>query len=174
MKLSRFEYTLAVSQLMLGLCFASGCGDDGRKLWQRLNPPEGYYSSLAATEVILDGSVAEYSLEFSHQYEGMYGVGIMVSNPPSVAHPFQTSLEVSISMFVDGQEVWSKEGDTQNSPFSGGGNYPGGVRLLKYEVPEDLPVNKRVRSVLTISNGDLVFHSRYGTAVLFVKKMSDK
>lgn len=174
MNSSALEYTTSVFLLTLVLCLASGCGDDGQRLLRSLSPPEGYYRPLAAEIVILDGSVAEYSLEFTHEYEGMYGVGIKVSNPPSVAHPFPTILEVSISMFVNGREAWTIEGDTRNSPFSGGGEYPGGMRLLKYDVPKDLPLKTKVRSVLTITAGDTDFHSRYGRAVFFVSKMSDK
>ena len=49
-----------------------------------------------------------------------------------------------------------------------------GIALLRYRVPEDLPLNTKLEATITIEKSDPQFEAKYGGTKLYIKKMSDE
>ncbi|MEN8163635.1 MAG: hypothetical protein ABFS37_05855 [Acidobacteriota bacterium] len=150
----------------IGLGLMVGCG--------YIFPSKGYFDTLAAVEVVLDGSETAYTIEWENPYEGAYTIGIRVTDPPPQGRQFKTVLETRLTMSVAGNTTWTTKGNVTDWPFWGKGEYPGGFSLLYFEVPEEAPLDQRIRCVLQIEEGDPNFHSEYGDAEWFVRKASEK
>ncbi len=49
-----------------------------------------------------------------------------------------------------------------------------GIALLHYRAPEDLPLDKVLKAIVTIEKPDPAFEAKYGKTRLYIKKMSDE
>lgn len=155
--------------------FMGGCGEKGRQLWRTLSPPDDFCEPLAIGNVILSESGREFPFELTTKYPGSHTVAIGVSSPPRPARAFETEVELTISFYSDTKGISTFRGNTTDWPYwQGNSDFPGGMDLLVFEVPDDVPLREPVRCVLHVATGDPSFHKEYGSARLEVRKIGDK
>ena len=146
--------------------------DSAEKAKNLFFPPDDLYRPLGEIQMSLADAGSFYSLDIAHEYPGMHGVEIRVLNPPSVGRSIDLASEVTVTVEQDGRVILSKRIKEFDFPFWD--REGGGLTVLYYSVPEDLPRRQPLRFLVTVETPDAGFQERYGQAKLCIRKHSDE
>ena len=111
---------------------------------------------------------------FKNKYAGRYDIGLYVDKPVPYREKYESNFELEITLLQDSNALISKKLSKPEFIFYGWEKGKGGIALLVYEVPNDLPLSKTLMCRVTVLKSDLHFEEKYGKPKFFVRKMSDK
>lgn len=136
-----------------------------------LFPPSDLYTPLVLKELNLSRKGAVIEEEFINKYKGSYDLGIYVNNRLESDAKLNCQLNITISN--NSGVVLENILEEQVFIFWGWEQGKGGVALLIYEAPRDLPLNENLMIRVEVLEPDLEFSKKYGPSSFFVRKMSD-
>ena len=97
-----------------------------------------------------------------------------VDKPVFHLDEYETNFELELSVYQDGKPILSRKLSKPVFNFNGWEKGKGGMALLVYNAPQDLPLNKRLKCKLKVVKTDQGFIDKYGQPKFFIRKMSDK
>jgi hypothetical protein len=130
-------------------------------------PPQDLHEPLGIQN--LDPNKREYRFEFQHKYVGTHDVNLSFRKLESMesAH---TNLEIQYAVSIEGKTVFSQTSQ-KGWPYWGMKN--SGLMFISYNVPQDLPVGKKLSAVVTVHGDIAALIKKYGPTQLVIRKGSD-
>ncbi len=111
---------------------------------------------------------------FTNNYPGRYDIGLYVDTPVYPLDSYDTKFQLEISIFLNNKPILTRQLSQSEFNFYGWEKGKGGMALLVYESPKDLPLNQSLICSVTVVDSDDGFESKYGKPMFYVRKMSDK
>lgn len=150
----------------------------GGTLWLQNNntlfnlffPPNDLYEPLVFSP--LGNENKKYVFNVMHKYPGQHEIVIQTPSSPDIGVSYKMDFLAQVALRSDVKEIISKEVVVPDSQFWG--NDDGGIVLLNYRVPEEVPKYNTVQISVSISGNISKFNKRYGNSQLIVRKRSDK
>lgn len=139
---------------------------------QLIVPPEDLYEPLMTGSINIKDDVATKSFSYNHKYMGSHEIVIYFDNPD--VSLFLNSPELKLIASIEcrvGDNLYYSRTVESGSHFIG--RRGSGYSLYVYEVPQDLPLDKTINCVLSLSEMDAEFFKKYGPSRVYVKKISD-
>ena len=127
---------------------------------------------LEPINLATQGISKEYT--FKNKYVGRYDIGLYVDSPVPYCKKYESNFELEITFLQDSNAIISKKLSKPKFIFYGWENGKGGMALLVYNVPDDLPLSYTFTCRVTVLKSDRHFEEKYGKPMFFVRKMSDK
>ena len=117
----------------------------------------------------LDIGKREYRFEFQHKYVGNHVVDLSFRKLEAMesAH---TNLELQYSVSIGGRKVFTQ---TAQKGWSYWGMENSGLTFISYNVPQALPVSKKLSATVTVQGDIEAFINQYGPTQLVIRKGSD-
>jgi len=131
--------------------------------------PDDLWIPLA--QATLKRNMQEYVFPLSHKYVGHYNIEILFSDKNiNVWAIDKSDISMSVSFYDNETVLFSK-----TSSYAGGfkGSRGSGLTFIRYSLPEDLPINKKLRAKIVIMGNIDDFMKKYGDAKIIIKKGSD-
>ena len=129
-------------------------------------PPKDLYFPLASSEI--DVAVAGLPIEFAvaHKYPGAHECNLTFERGTIQRYAENTELKINLTIKSDEriQKHWCV------SPQLA---YPGGYSLIKYVVPLDAPLDKKLSLVVEVVHADKELCVRCGKARIILKKSAE-
>ena len=119
----------------------------------------------------LNRNIHEYSFLLSHKYVGHYNIEILFSDKNiNVWDIDKSDISMSVSFYDSETALLSK-----TSSYAGGfkGSRGSGLTFIRYSLPEDLPLNRKLNAEIEIVGNIDDFMNKYGEAQIIIKKGSD-
>jgi hypothetical protein len=119
----------------------------------------------------LNRNIHEYSFPLSHKYVGHYNIEILFSDKNiNVWDIDKSDISMSVSFYDSETALFSK-----TSSYAGGfkGSRGSGLTFIRYSLPEDLPLNRKLNAEIEIVGNIDDFMNKYGEAKIIIKKGSD-
>ncbi len=119
----------------------------------------------------LKRNMQEYIFPLSHKYVGHYNIEILFSDKNiNVWDIDKSDISMSVS-FYDNETVLF----TKTSSYAGGfkGSRGSGLTFIRYSLPEDLPINRKLNAEIKIKGNIDDFMNKYGESQIIIKKGSD-
>ena len=176
-KTRKISVTLLVIVLLIPLCLIllikpsqqgkifPGWG----KISLLFSEPDDLWIPLARTPI--NRNIHEYSFPLSHKYVGHYNIEILFSDKNiNVWGIDKNDISMSISFYDNELVLFSK-----TSSYVGGfkGSRGSGLTFIRYSLPEDLPINRKLNAEVEIIGNIDGFMNKYGDAKIIIKKGSD-
>jgi len=131
--------------------------------------PKDLWQPLAQAELIADKNIYEFSL--IHKYVGNHSLDIIFADEDIDVWQVETKdLLINLKILEDGREIFAKKAGYIGC-FSG--LIGKGLYCIKYSLPEDAPINKRLKMEIEINIDIQSFINQYGHAKIVIKKSSD-
>lgn len=145
------------------------------RLLLTLLPPADLYSHVVINTITLQEKLACPPFILKHKYVGTYLIGLYIENPPP--DPYGTAIETNAKLRLsinDGQhEIFEKTFTRWANRFGEPGDNEAGVILGHYKVPEDIPLNDKVVSTISVESIDSSFEAKFGKAKFFIRRTPD-
>ncbi len=119
----------------------------------------------------LNKNIHEYVFPLSHTYVGHYNIEILfLEKKINVWKIDKSDISMSVSFYDSETLLFSKI-----SSYVGGfkGSQGSGLTFIRYSLPEDLPINRKLNAEIEITGNINDFMSKYGDAQIVIKKGSD-
>ena len=176
-KTRKVSLTLLVIVLLIPLCLISLVKPSQQgKIFPRwgkisllFSEPDDLWIPLAKAP--LKRNMQEYVFPLSHKYVGHYNIEILFSDKDiNVWEIDKSDISMSVSFYDSETVLFSK-----TSTYAGGfkGSRGSGLTFIRYSLPEDLPVNRKLNAGIKIKGNIDDFMNKYGDAKLIIKKGSD-
>ncbi len=111
---------------------------------------------------------------FTNNYPGKYSIGLYVDTPVYPLDSYDTKFQLEITIFLNNKPILARQLSQSEYNFYGWEKGKGGMVLLIYESPGDLPLNKPLRCIVKVVGSDDGFESKYGKPMFYIRKKSDK
>jgi hypothetical protein len=170
MNVSCGKCVAAAAILVVALLMGVGWMRGASPLFNLFFPPANFYSPMAY-QAIEDKSKG-YLLEVMHRYPGNYEVEIYAPTSSGVGVPYQVEFDADIEVKTEKMTLLHNTSSKESPQFWGRAG--GGITLLRYRVPEQVPRNELVQINVAITGDIGRFNKKYGTSVLLVAKSSDE
>lgn len=148
--------------------YAEGCDMESLR---SAFPPEGYFDPIFSTQI--EAGRVEYGGPITHEYSGKYSVSLAFEkqNPIGAGYDY-IKLKLACSMESDSRIV---EFECGQSLLEYWGKETSGISVATYEIPELVPVDRRVQFHLKFESADELegMLDTQGQVSLFVEKWSD-
>ena len=134
-----------------------------------LSEPDDLWIPLAKAP--LKRNLQEFTFPLSHKYVGHYNIEILFADKNiNVWDIDKSDISMSVS-FYDSETVLF----TKTSSYAGGfkGSRGSGLTFIRYSLPEDLPINRKLNAGIEITGNIDNFMNKYGGAEVIIKKGSD-
>lgn len=131
--------------------------------------PDDLWMPLARAP--LKRNIHEYAFPISHKYVGHYNIEILFSDKNiNVWKIDKNDISMSVSFYDNKTVLFSK-----TSTYAGGfkGSRGSGLTFIRYSLPEDLPINRKLNADIKITGNIDDFINKYGDAQIIIKKGSD-
>ncbi len=176
-KTRKISVTLLVIVLLIPLCLILliNPSQQGKifpgwgKISLLFSEPDDLWIPLARAP--LNRNIHEYSFPLSHKYVGHYNIEILFSDKNiNVWDIDKNDISMSISFYDNESVLFSK-----TSSYVGGfkGSRGSGLTFIRYSLPEDLPINRKLNAEVEIIGNIDGFMNKYGDAKIIIKKGSD-
>jgi len=132
------------------------------------------YDPLVLEPINLSTQGFHKEYTFKNNYQGNYVIGLYVDKPIFPRDKYETNFKLELTIYQDKKRILTKKLFKPEFNFTGWENGKGGMALLVYKVPRDLPLNEPLLCSITVVKSDKVFEKKYGKPKFFVRKMSDK
>ena len=176
-KTRKIFLTLLLIVLLIPLCFILLIKPSQQgKIFPRwgkisllFSEPDGLWIPLAKAP--LKRNIQEYVFPISHKYVGHYNIEILFSDKSiNVWKIDKNDISMSVSFFENETVLLSK-----TTSYAGGfkGSQGSGLTFIRYSLPEDLPVNRKLNAEIEITGNIDGFMNKYGDAEIIIKKGSD-
>ena len=176
-KTRKISVTLLVIVLLIPLCLILliKTSQQGKifpgwgKISLLFSEPHDLWIPLARAP--LNRNIQEYSFPLSHKYVGHYNIEILFSDKNiNVWDIDKNDISMSISFYDNESVLFSK-----TSSYVGGfkGSRGSGLTFIRYSLPEDLPINRKLNAEVEIIGNIDGFMKKYGDAKIIIKKGSD-
>jgi hypothetical protein len=128
------------------------------------------YRLNASINVAEDGN--RYKYELSNRYAGKHEFGLIACHDFAFASKdsFLSGLSLSIACSVGNDLVYQRRRQEYMSPWWLTGGREQGFRVWMYQVPEDLPLDRRIECDVIIDHGDREFSERYAICRFYARK----
>ncbi|MBW1849684.1 MAG: hypothetical protein JRJ27_21765 [Deltaproteobacteria bacterium] len=139
------------------------------KLSFLFSEPKDLWNLLA--EESLDKDKKEYNFTFTHKYVGNHSVEIIFSNKNiDVGKIDKNDIRLTVAFYEGTTLLFSK-----TTSYIGGfiGPRGKGLTYIRYSLPEDLPVHKKLNAKIEITGDIEEFINKHGSAKILIKKGSD-
>ena len=133
-------------------------------------PPDSLYEPLASAR--LDSHPGQYAFNVGHELPGQYEVVVIAPGSPGIGVPYNMEFQARIVIEKNRAPVLEKTVSTPYSQFWR--NNDGGIVLVSYRVPEQVPKGEEVLIKVDITGNVASFNQTYGASALAVKKATDK
>ncbi len=176
-KTRKISVTLLVIVLLIPLCLIllikpsqqgkifPGWG----KISLLFSEPDDLWIPLARAP--LNRNIQEYVFPLSHKYVGHYNIEILFSDKNiNVWDIDKNDISMSISFYDNELVLFSK---TSSSVGGFKGSRGSGLTFIRYSLPEDLPINRKLNAEVEIIGNIDGFMNKYGDAKIIIKKGSD-
>jgi hypothetical protein len=150
-------------QFILAALLVTGC-DDFRKAF----PPADYYAPLVDLPVNVQEEGA-YATELRHKYRGDYHVELRFERSPPLG-TVPSALELDVSCGDNEHHSFDRHVTGSLSAFAT--SEGGGLFLVAYEVPQDVPLRRLVRCRIEVQKGDPALRRQFGQARLVFRNAS--
>ena len=176
-KTRKVSLTLLVIVLLIPLCLISLVKPSQQgKIFPRwgkisllFSEPDDLWIPLAKAP--LKRNMQEYVFPLSHKYVGHYNIEILFSDKDiNVWDIDKSDISMSVS-FYDSESVLFSKTTSHAGGFKG--SRGSGLTFIRYSLPEDLPVNRKLNAGIKIKGNIDDFMNKYGDAKLIIKKGSD-
>lgn len=127
---------------------------------------------LEPFDISIQGLIKKYT--FENKYKGKYDIGLYVEKPIFHLDKYETNFRLEITIYNDNEIILSKIVSKGEFNFNGWENGKGGIALIVYSTPIDLPLNLPLKCVVKIIKSDELFENKYGKTYFYIRKMSDK
>ncbi len=143
-----------------------------RPLYMLIAPPADLYKPLAISPAVLDVNAARYHFSFEHKYAGTHELGISVEKQiPMPVKTYAWGAQYQVVFSVDGEILKTEIVGANPSPWWSQNS--SGFSLLRYEVPSDLPLGKKIACEIVAVKPGQGFHSQYGSSSFFIRKSGE-
>lgn len=143
-----------------------------RRLYLSFLPPTNLYKPILNIQLDAELEACARQFRFVHPYVGDYEAGLVRAGPvPVLVGPTPVDLRIFIAFNTEGQLYEAVIGADQ-SPWWG--RTESGVTLLRYSVPNDLPVLKVVECTMQVKHADKAVKAQYQNTRFYVRKASEK
>lgn len=132
--------------------------------------PVGFYRPIAYQAV--EDESTEYLLKVVHSYPGNYVVEVHAPTSSGTGVSYQVEFEAEVEVRTEKTELLRKTPRQESPQFWK--HKGGGITLLRYRVPEQVPRNELVQVKVAITGNIGGFNRKYGTPVLLIAKSSDE
>ena len=136
-----------------------------RKLVLSLFPPADLYRPLV--DLPLESSTVSFGM--THKYAGAHEAGVITLQPMPMPLPGEPDLSAKLVARVGGKIIFSSD-RISTAPWWG--RSQSGFTLLRYTVPEDLPLGVSVECDLQVRQGKSLFQPQLARA--YVRKSSEE
>jgi len=131
--------------------------------------PKDLWKPLAAAN--LERNKKVYTFNLSHKYVGNYTIQILFSDQRrNILEIDKRDFSITVIFYDQGKILFSKA--SSNVGIFKGLN-GSGLIYLRYSIPEDLPINKKVRTKIVMTGNIDDFINKYGDGKIVIKKGSD-
>lgn len=129
------------------------------------------YPTLQTIPIDSTKDVERYELQFTNPVEGRYSISITTGGAsPPIRYRYELGLDTTKVV------LRSESGEYIKSEVSG--DFPAfspedhrGLRILYYDVPDDLPRNKKITGYIKFSPGSYKYFAQYGFDSIIVKRV---
>ncbi|MHC4269752.1 MAG: hypothetical protein ACYSWS_11900 [Planctomycetota bacterium] len=119
----------------------------------------------------LNRNTHEYIFPISHKYVGHHNIDILFSDKNINVWKIDKSyISMSVS-FYDSEAVLFSKTTSYAGTFKG--LQGSGLTFIRYSLPEDLPINRKLNAKIKIMGNIDDFMNKYGDAKIIIKKGSD-
>jgi hypothetical protein len=119
----------------------------------------------------LKRNIQEYVFPISHKYVGHYNIEILFSDENiNVWEIDKSDISISVS-FYDSETVLFSKTSSYVGCFNG--SQGSGLTFIRYSLPEELPINRKLNAKIEIMGNIDDFMNEYGDAKIIIKKGSD-
>lgn len=134
--------------------------------------PKDFFENLdyKYIDVSKKGNIVE--LDITNNYPGSYMIALCVSKYTAIGDNYLYEFEFDLNIFEQGKKLLHISSSHANVSSFWGTNLSG-IRLFTYEVPYDLPRNKKLKIKISIFKEDNNFNEKYGESMIIIKKMAD-
>ncbi len=124
----------------------------------------------------IDLSLSGYNNKyvFTNKYQGSYNIGLYVEKPAPPFGSYETKFRIELTIYQNQIPILNRQLIHSEFNFNGWEKGKGGMVLLKYSSPSDLPTNQLLTCSVTVVDSDGKFEEKYGKPMFFIRKMSDK
>ncbi len=131
--------------------------------------PDDLWIPLA--KATLNRNIHEYALPISHKYVGHYNIAILFSDKNiNIWKIDKNDINIFVS-FYDSETVLFSKSTSYASVFKG--MQGSGLTFIRYSLPEDLPINRKLNAKIEIMGNIEEFVNKYGDAKIIIKKGGD-
>jgi hypothetical protein len=127
---------------------------------------------LEPLDISSQGLIKEYI--FKNKYEGEHDIGLYVEKPIFHLDKYETNFKLEITIYKNESIILSKLVSKGKFNFNGWENGKGGIALVVYRSPSELPLKKTLKCIVKIIESDAMFEKKYGKTIFYIRKMSDK
>ena len=161
---------VGITLTTLGLLVSHAYLRNTSPLYNLFFSPSDLYEPLVSAD--LEGEPIDIEFGLTHRYPGFYQIKVDASASPGIGVKYTTDFETNISFRHDNREIIS---EVRSEPeFNYWRNTDGGVVLLTYRVPEQVPKDEEVNVTFKIYGNVGEFVEKYGPSTIKVSKMSDE
>lgn len=176
-KTRKISLTLLVIVLLIPLCLILLIKPSQQgKIFPRwgkisllFSEPDGLWIPLGKAP--LSRNIQKYVFPISHKYVGNYNIEILFSDKNiNVWKIDKSEISMSVSFYDSETVLFSK-----TSSYAGGfkGSKGSGLTFIRYSLPEDLPINRKLNAEIEIMGNIDDFMNKYGDTQIIIKKGSD-
>ena len=133
--------------------------------------PSNFSTPLASADIDFGAKGKTYILNFKNIYPGLHWIEVTVEKPISVSEKYKGDFELLLEINAGDNQIITKAINGPGSSFAG---YKEGFEIFWYRSPDDLPLREPLVAKVTIVKPDTLFASKYGKAVLAIRKLSDE
>lgn len=136
--------------------------------------PSDLYSSLDEQELNLSNEMESHSLSFEAKYPGNHAIFIDVSKVIPIGEKYGGEYLIKVEI-TDAKNL-PLISETVSTPAYSfwRGRLPGGIALLAFDAPEDVPLKQPLVANILVLKSDSEFQERLGPLTLVVRKYSDE
>ncbi len=154
------RYLLKIAVVIISLVSVFGCSNK--------------YDPMVLKSINLNIEGFQKEFTFTNRYRGNYNLGLYVDKPVFHLDQYETNFEIEITIFQHNNQVITEKVSNPVFNFNGWEKGKGGLALLIYNSPKDLPLNNALDCRIKVLKPDLSFEEKYGRPKFYIRKMSDK
>ncbi len=110
-----------------------------------------------------------------NKYPGNYDIDLIPTKKLQALKKYKLNSSILIETYDNEALIYKKQVSLHEMVhFWNDGKFGTGITILDYEVPQDMPRNKKLKLTLSILEQDSEFNKDYGSTTLVVRKGSDE